>query len=69
MLAAGAVRPLAGAYDVVFDSATAAGAARFTFRFWFDDTQPPTLGLTGSRPPHGLLVVRAKDRLGRRSRT
>ena len=42
VLAAGAVRPLAGAYDVVFDSATAAGAGSFTFRYWVNDTRPPT---------------------------
>ena len=41
--AAGALSPLAGEYAVVFDSATPAGAGRFTFRFWIDDVTPPTL--------------------------
>ncbi len=45
LLAAGALSPLAGEYAVVFDSATPAGAGRFTFRFWIDDVTPPTLVL------------------------
>jgi subtilisin family serine protease len=42
---AGALRPAAGVYDIVFDSATRAGAGRFTFRFWVDDTVAPRLSL------------------------
>ena len=62
VLAAAAIRPLAGSYDVVFDSATAAGAGGFTFRFWVDDTQPPSLKLTQARVRRNLpLVVRATD--------
>ena len=45
VLAAGAVPPLAGSYDVVFDSATTAGAGRFTFRFWINDMTPPSARL------------------------
>jgi hypothetical protein len=30
-------------YGIVFDSATRAGAGRFTFRFWVDDVTPPRL--------------------------
>jgi subtilisin family serine protease len=41
--AAGALSPLPGEYAIVFDSATRAGAGRFTFRFWVDDVTPPTL--------------------------
>lgn len=43
--AAGALSPLPGEYGIVFDSATRAGAGRFTFRFWIDDLRPPTLRL------------------------
>jgi len=43
--AAGALSPLPGEYAVVFDSATRAGAGRFTFRFWVNDVTPPTLRL------------------------
>ena len=42
---AGAIRPAATAYDVVFDSGTRATAGRFTFRFWVDDTVAPRLSL------------------------
>lgn len=45
VLAAGALSPLAAEYAIVFDSATKAGAGRFTFRFWIDDVTPPTLRL------------------------
>ncbi|HSI97335.1 MAG TPA: S8 family serine peptidase, partial [Gaiellaceae bacterium] len=41
--AAGALSPRAGEYAIVFDSATRAGAGRFTFRFWVNDVTPPTL--------------------------
>ena len=70
VLAAGAVRPLAGAYDVVFDSPTAAGAGSFTFRYWVNDTTPPTLTLLQPRVSRGTpLVVRVdRCRLGRRPR-
>jgi len=56
---AGAVLPAAGAYDVVFDSGTAAGAGSFTFRFWMNDTTPPRLKLVSTRG--GRLHVRAVD--------
>ena len=62
VLAAGAVRPLAGSYDVVFDSPTAAGAGAFTFRFWVDDTQPPTLRLAQPTVRRGLpILIAAAD--------
>ncbi len=62
VLAAGAVRPLAGAYDVVFDSTTEDGAGSFTFRYWFDDTRPPTVTLQQPRVSRGTpLVVRVND--------
>jgi subtilisin family serine protease len=62
VLAAGAVRPLAGDYDIVFDSPTAAGAGTFTFRYWIDDTRPPTISLLERRVHRGsALVVRVVD--------
>src|SRR5262245_22412629 len=59
MPVAGAVLPAAGAYDVVFDSGTAAGAGAFTFRFWIGDTTPPRLRLISTRG--GRLRVRTVD--------
>jgi hypothetical protein len=38
-------RPLAGAYDLVFDTPSRRAAGRFTFRFWIDDTTPPSARL------------------------
>ena len=43
--AAGAIRPVAGTYHVVFDSPTRAGAGSFRFHFWVDDVAPPTATL------------------------
>jgi hypothetical protein len=56
---AGAALPLAGSYDIVFDSATASGAGPFTFRFWIGDTTPPRLRLLSARG--GLLRISARD--------
>ncbi len=62
VLAAGAVRPVAGSYDVVFDSPTAGGAGSYTFRFWTNDTRPPTARLAQPRVRRGApLVVRVAD--------
>ena len=62
VLAAGAVRVLPGAYDVVFDSPTAAGAGSFGFRYWLDDTTPPKLTLLQPRVSRGTPVsVRVSD--------
>ena len=57
VLAAGAVRPRAGTYDVVFDSPSAAGAGSFAFRFWVDDTRPPTVFLPQTRVRRGIALV------------
>jgi subtilisin family serine protease len=63
VLAAGALSPLPGEYGVVFDSATRAGAGRFTFRFWIDDVKPPTLRLRTRTVRHGAesVLVSATD--------
>jgi len=63
VLASGAVRPSAGTYDVVFDSHTSRGAGKFTFRFWVNDTTPPTARLRSPTVHRGhTLVVRVADR-------
>jgi subtilisin family serine protease len=61
-LAAGALSPLPGEYAIVFDSATRAGAGRFTFRFWVNDVTPPTLRLrTRVVDRGGPVLVAATD--------
>jgi hypothetical protein len=42
---AGADRPDAGSYDVVFDTPNRRAAGRYTFRFWIGDTKPPRVRL------------------------
>jgi hypothetical protein len=55
---AGAERPRAGAYDVVFDSPGVGD--RFTFRFWINDRTPPTARLL-ARSARGAVPVRVSD--------
>jgi subtilisin family serine protease len=57
--AAGVVLPAPGLYDVVFDSVSRARAGRFRFRFWIDDSRPPTIRVLGRRG--GNLVVLVRD--------
>jgi subtilisin family serine protease len=60
--AAGALSPLPGEYEFVFDSATRAGAGRFAFRFWVNDVTPPTLRVSTRVVPAGApLRVLAAD--------
>jgi hypothetical protein len=62
VLAAGAVLPVAGNYDVVFDSPSAAGAGSFAFRFWVNDTRAPSATITQTRVARGIpVVVRVAD--------
>ena len=62
LLAAGALAPLPGAYGIVFDSGSRAGAGGFTFRFWIDDVRPPTLRLrTQTISAGAALRVAARD--------
>ena len=42
---AGAIRPAAGSYDVVFDTVGGMKTGAFTFRFWINDVMPPTVRL------------------------
>jgi len=43
-----AVLPPPGSYDVVFDTPAAGRPGRFTFRFWVNDTTPPSVTLLRS---------------------
>jgi hypothetical protein len=56
---AGVVLPSAGAYDVVFDTLSAGEAGRFTFRFWVNDTAPPTIAVRAA--PNRRINVRITD--------
>jgi hypothetical protein len=55
-LSAGAIAPLVGAYDIVFDSATAAGAGAFTFRLWVNDVTPPSATLLTASVKRGRAI-------------
>jgi subtilisin family serine protease len=57
----GVFRPARGAYDVVFDTSSRRAAGPFRFRFWLDDTRPPTVRLVSRSVRAGgplRLVVR-----------
>ena len=63
VLAAGTILPAAGAYDIVFDSPSATRAGKFSFRYWLNDTTPPTAALRKTRVQRGTqLVVTSADR-------
>jgi hypothetical protein len=63
VLASGTILAAAGAYDVVFDTPSAARAGNFSFRYWLNDTAPPTAALRGKRVKRGAnLVVVSSDR-------
>jgi hypothetical protein len=62
MPAAGVDLPALASYDVVFDSPTKEGAGRFRFRFWINDTTPPSIRLlTRSVARGGSLRLRVTD--------
>ena len=52
----GAVLPLRGVYDFVFDTPTGARPGRFTFRFWVNDTTPPAITLLTRRVTAGKPI-------------
>jgi hypothetical protein len=56
---AGLILPRAGAYDVVFDTRSAADAGPFAFRYWVNDVTPPRLRVVSLR---GGISVSAIDR-------
>jgi hypothetical protein len=56
-------RPSPGAYELVFDTRSRRVAGRFSFRFWLNDTTPPSARLLTSRLPRGAsLLLRVRDR-------
>ncbi|MHB1242826.1 MAG: S8 family peptidase [Gaiellaceae bacterium] len=63
VLAAGTILPAAGAYDVVFDSPSAARAGAFAFRYWVNDATPPAASLrTRTVARRGSLLAAVSDR-------
>jgi hypothetical protein len=58
----GVFRPAPGAYDVVFDTVSRRAAGRFTFRFWVNDTKPPSVRLLARSARGGRLLLRVTDR-------
>jgi hypothetical protein len=56
---AGAIRPSAGTYGVVFDSRLR--GSRFTFRFWVNDVTRPTARLLDGTARDGVVRVRVAD--------
>ncbi len=45
----GAVLPDPGTYEFVFDTPTGAKPGAFRFRFWVNDTSPPSIRLLGGK--------------------
>jgi hypothetical protein len=59
----GAFRPAPGAYDLVFDTASRRVAGPFTFRYWVNDTAPPSARLlTGAVRSGAPLRLIVRDR-------
>lgn len=54
--AVGAVLPDPGTYEFVFDTPTGAKPGAFTFRFWVDDTSPPSIRLLNRRDTIGRPI-------------
>jgi len=64
VLAAGAILPTAGAYDVVFDSPAGARAGAVSFRYWVGDGTPPRASVRTPRVKAGANVVLAATDAG-----
>ena len=59
----GVFRPGRGAYDLVFDTPSRRSGGTFTFRFWLNDTTPPSVRLlTRAVPPGAPLLLSIHDR-------
>ena len=56
---AGAILPLPGTYDIVFDTRGKSVAGPFEFRYWVNDTTPPKLRLVDGDP--GTVAVAITD--------
>ena len=54
--AVGAILPLPGAYDFVFDTPSRGKPGRFTFRVWVNDTTPPSVRLLSRSVTHGRQI-------------
>jgi subtilisin family serine protease len=54
--AVGAVLPLPGAYDFVFDTPARGKPGKFTFRVWANDTTPPTIRLVTRTVARGSRI-------------
>ena len=58
----GAILPTPGVYDFVFDTPTGGRPGRFTFRFWINDTTPPSVRLlTRTISPTQAIKLRIAD--------
>src|SRR5207249_10301515 len=53
------ILPAPGTYDLVFDGVNRATAGKFTFRFWINDTTPPTVKFKRYR--RGVVTLAASD--------
>jgi hypothetical protein len=59
----GVFRPGRGAYELVFDTPSRRAAGKFTFRFWVNDTRPPTVRLSRKSVAAGArLRLTLRDR-------
>jgi subtilisin family serine protease len=59
----GAVLPSAGNYEFVFDTPTRARPGPFAFRFWMNDTSPPSIRLLHHRATIGRPIrIAVRDR-------
>ena len=59
-----AILPAAGAYDLVFDTPAGRKPGRFDFRFWVDDTTPPTIRIVNRSVRRGSPLQAAVRDLG-----
>jgi subtilisin family serine protease len=55
----GAILPGKGSYDIVFDTRSKAAVGPFEFRYWVNDSKPPTLRLVRGQP--GTIAVAISD--------
>ncbi len=60
---AGAIRPAAGDYDIVFETPVAQGPGAFAFRFWVNDVTPPAVRLLAAvvKAPSTSLELAVTD--------
>ena len=65
----GAVLPTPGVYDFVFDTPTGTRPGAFKFRFWINDTTPPSITLLDADGHRGEADSARRARRGRRRRS